>query len=186
MAAWGRRSNQQATRWVETTAAGRMFGNMVIRPVCTLENPSANFHAKARSVADLAMLVGMGGLGDLGALGDAGDALATADDATTAAAPIVVGPDGIAVPTDADELKRGLSLLQDASTNPVASRKFVGTDSSGLPLRIRIERAHPESPSYTGPIDSLHVVDHLHLDRRANGATGSWSSSWKIPLDWPW
>ena len=128
-------------------------------------------------------LAGMAGAGKVfGVFG--GPAEASTD--ATSGVNFIVGPDGVAIPTDASALQRGLSLLQDTSTNPAMSRKFVGADSSGLPIRVRIERAHPEDPNYSGPTDPIHIVDHLHLDRRANGMTGGWQSAWKIPFDWPW
>jgi len=91
---------------------------------------------------------------------------------------------GVAIPTDPAELKSNLAQLNETSTNPDASRKFVGTDSQG-PLRVRVEKAHPEDPAFTGTPDPLHTVDHLHIDRRANGTTGAWGSEEKVPYDWP-
>jgi hypothetical protein len=96
----------------------------------------------------------------------------------------LVTESGVAVPTDAAELRANMQLLQDTSTSPATSRKFVGVDSQG-PLRVRIEQAHPETPGYTGPVDPLHTVDHLHIDRRLNGTTGPWQSTEKLPYDWP-
>jgi RHS repeat-associated protein len=104
---------------------------------------------------------------------------------TTGEADFIVGSEGTAIPRDLAVFKSGLALMKDVSTNPATSGKFVGSDSNGVPVRIRIEQAHPEDPSYTGPSDPLHTVDHLHVDRRANGMTGSWGSSWKIPFGWP-
>jgi len=104
--------------------------------------------------------------------------------AKTPAPRFLVTESGVAVPTRAAELKSNLQLLQETSTSPATSRKFVGVDSQG-PLRVRIEQAHPSTPGYTGPIDPLHTVDHLHIDRRLNGTTGPWQSSEKLPYDWP-
>jgi RHS repeat-associated protein len=95
-----------------------------------------------------------------------------------------VTPSGVAIPTSADELTSNMRALTETSTNPSSSRKFVGTDSQG-PLRVRVERAHPVDPNFTGTPDPLHTVDHLHLDRRANGETGHWSSSEKVSYEWP-
>lgn len=95
-----------------------------------------------------------------------------------------VTSDGVAVPTSPKELESNMCCLTDKSTNPSASRKFVGEDSHG-PIRVRIEKAHPDSPDYTGPIDPLHTVDHLHIDRRENGQTGGWFSKEKLPYPWP-
>jgi len=81
-------------------------------------------------------------------------------------------------------LKGNLSKLSEASTNPATSRKFVGNDSSG-PLRVRIEKGHPADPNFKGKPDPLHTVDHLHIDRRANGNTGPWSSQEKTGYGWP-
>jgi hypothetical protein len=103
-------------------------------------------------------------------------------------ADFIVDSRGTAIPTDPARLRAGLEdsgAFTDASTSPATSRKFVGTDE-GEPIRIRVERGHPEDPNYTGPRDPLHAVDHLHVDRRANGATGPWRSVWKIPYNWPW
>ena len=96
----------------------------------------------------------------------------------------VVTPDGVAVPTDPTELKANMQNLDDKSTNPDTSRKFVGTDSQG-PIRVRIEQAHPEDPNFTGTPDPLHTVDHLHIDRRENILTGPWFSKEKVPYAWP-
>ena len=96
----------------------------------------------------------------------------------------IVTPNGTVIPTDPNELLNNLQNLTDTSTNPTSSRKFVGQDSEG-PMRIRIEQAHPDDPTYTGPEDPLHTVDHMHIDRRANGSTGPWGSDEKIPCDWP-
>ncbi len=104
--------------------------------------------------------------------------------AKTTAPRFLVTESGVAVPTSAAELKANMQLLQEASTKPATARKFLGTDSQG-PLRVRIEQAHPSTPGYTGPIDPLHTVDHLHIDRRLNGTTGPWQSSEKLPYDWP-
>jgi RHS repeat-associated protein len=96
----------------------------------------------------------------------------------------IVTPDGVAIPTNPDELKDGMNILQDVSTNPDTSRKFMGTDSRG-PVRIRIEKAHPADPNFTGTPDPLHIVDHLHIDRRKNITTGPWSSKEKTAYEWP-
>jgi hypothetical protein len=95
-----------------------------------------------------------------------------------------VTPSGVAIPTSPAELKSNLGFLKEASTSPALSRKFVGTDSQG-PIRVRIEKAHPADPNYTGVPDPLHTVDHLHIDRRANVQTGPWGSGEKVPYDWP-
>lgn len=102
-------------------------------------------------------------------------------------ADFVVDSRGTAIPTDAGRLRAGLERsggFQDVSTNPATSRKFVGTDH-GDPIRIRVEKGHPLDPAYTGPSDPLHGIDHLHVERRANGATGPWREQWKIPYAWP-
>ena len=92
--------------------------------------------------------------------------------------------DGVAIPTDAAELKGSMSLLDDVSTNPATSQKFQGVDSQG-PVRVRIEKAHPSDPNFTGTPDPLHTVDHLHIDRRKNVTSGSWGSKEKVPYEWP-
>lgn len=102
-------------------------------------------------------------------------------------ATFVVDARGTTIPTDPVRLRAGLEdsgAFQDVSTNPATSRKFVGMDD-GDPIRIRIEKGHFDDPTYTGPPDPLHTVDHLHVERRANGATGPWTEAWKIPYDWP-
>ncbi len=103
---------------------------------------------------------------------------------TTVAPRFLVTESGVAVPTEAAELQANMKLLQETSTSPATARKFLGTDSQG-PLRVRIEQAHPSTPGYTGPIDPLHTVDHLHIDRRLNGTTGPWQSNEKLPYGWP-
>jgi len=103
---------------------------------------------------------------------------------TTATTPrFLVTESGVAVPANPAELRANMELLEKVSTKDTAG-KFLGTDSQG-PLRVRIEQAHPETPGYTGPIDPLHTVDHLHIDRRLNGTTGPWQSSEKLPYAWP-
>jgi hypothetical protein len=109
---------------------------------------------------------------------------AEAPTAETAASRYAVTESGVAVPTEAAELKANMQLLQETSSNPATARKFVGADSQG-PLRVRIEQGHPSTPGYTGPIDPLHTIDHLHIDRRLNGATGPWQSKEKISYVWP-
>jgi RHS repeat-associated protein len=96
----------------------------------------------------------------------------------------VVTEDGVAIPTDRRTLNNALSNLTETSTNPATSRKFVGADSKGS-LRVRIEKAHPSDPDFTGVPDPLHTVDHLHIDRRRNVDTGSWYSKEKTQYDWP-
>jgi RHS repeat-associated protein len=103
---------------------------------------------------------------------------------STAGARFLVTPDGVAIPTNPEEVLGNMSKLKDVSTNPSSSRKFTGTDSKG-PIRVRIEKAHPEDPSFTGEPDPLHTVDHMHIDRRANGTTGPWTSKEKIQFTWP-
>ena len=133
----------------------------------------------ATFAAVFALTRGAGAEADPGAAPDLGS--------TARGASFVVGRDGIVIPTDAAEFLHRLGdFFRETSTRPATSRKFVGTDSHGVPIRFRVERGHPEDPSYTGPKDPLHTVDHLHVDRRANGMTGGWSSSWKIPFPWPW
>jgi RHS repeat-associated protein len=95
-----------------------------------------------------------------------------------------VTPNGVSIPTGAEELKANMIHLADASTNPTSSRKFVGRDSQG-PIRVRIEQAHSPTPDFSGTPDPLHVVDHLHIDRKVNGETGRWLSSENVPYDWP-
>jgi hypothetical protein len=95
-----------------------------------------------------------------------------------------VTPDGVAIPTNPAELRSNLSRLEDVSTNPASSGKFVGTDSNG-PIRVRVEKAHPSDPNFTGTPDPLHTVDHLHIDRRKNVTSGPWKSKEKVPYDWP-
>lgn len=96
----------------------------------------------------------------------------------------MVTPDGVAIPTNPNTLKKGLSTLQETSTKPSSSRKFLGEDSKG-PMRIRIEKAHASDPNFTGTPDPLHTVDHLHIDRRKNKTTGGFKSKEKIPYVWP-
>jgi hypothetical protein len=96
----------------------------------------------------------------------------------------VVTSSGVAIPAKAAGLKSNLSVLTEASTNPASSRKFIGADSQG-PLRVRIEKGHPADPSFTGKPDPLHTVDHLHIDRRANGTSGPWGSTEKTSYGWP-
>jgi RHS repeat-associated protein len=91
---------------------------------------------------------------------------------------------GVAIPRQPAELRSNMSLLTDRSTEPAKSMKFVGQDSLG-PVRVRIEKAHDNNPNFTGVPDPLHIVDHVHIDRRANGATGSWGSEEKVPYAWP-
>lgn len=81
-------------------------------------------------------------------------------------------------------LRNGLDNLQDVSTNPSSSRKFLGQDVNGS-MRIRIEKGHPSDPNFTGTPDPLHTVDHLHIDRRKNVTSGPWSSKEKVQYDWP-
>ena len=101
-----------------------------------------------------------------------------------AAPACVVAEQGVAIPMDPDELVSSLQNLEDRSTSPATSRKYVGVDSNG-PVRVCIEQAHAEDPAYTGPQDPLHVVDHLHIDRRLNVTSGAWKSGEKIPYEWP-
>jgi RHS repeat-associated protein len=108
----------------------------------------------------------------------------TTEKGGTKKADYVVTPEGVAIPTDPTKLKANLRTFEDVSTNPEASRKFLGRDSSG-PIRIRIEKAHPSDPEFKGVPDPLHSVDHLHIDRREKGTTGPWRSQEKTGYDWP-
>jgi hypothetical protein len=103
-------------------------------------------------------------------------------------ATFVVDSSGGAVPTEPGRVGEWLSNSRwtETSTNPGSSRKFVGADSDGTPVRIRVERGHPEDAGFTGVPDPLHTGDHLHVDGRVNGMTGKWQSQWKIPMQWPW
>jgi hypothetical protein len=127
-------------------------------------------------------------------IGQAAKALATGalEGAATAEANIakvepdfVVTEEGVAIPKNPDTLKSALSNLSDKSTNPAASRKFVGADANG-PIRIRIEKAHSADPNFVGESDPLHAVDHLHIDRKTNVTTGKWYSQDKVQYDWPY
>lgn len=120
--------------------------------------------------------VGNGGV-QLSDVVDGGESVAKGAD-------YVVTPQGVAIPTNPSELKHNLGQLKDVSTNPSSSRKFVGEDSLG-PVRVRVEKAHPDDPGFTGTPDPLHTVDHLHIDRRSNGTSGSWGSKEKTNYDWP-
>lgn len=53
------------------------------------------------------------------------------------------------------------------------------------PVRVRVEKALPEDPDFEGRLDPLHVVDHLHIDRRRNVDSGPWKSAEKVGYDWP-
>ena len=99
-------------------------------------------------------------------------------------ADFAVTEEGVAIPKDPDQLKDGLSKLDDVSTSPDKSRKFTRQDEHG-PIRVRIEKAHPPDPNFTGTPDPLHTVDHIHIERRTNGATGGWKTKDKIQYDWP-
>ena len=103
---------------------------------------------------------------------------------STSKARFEVTPDGVAIPRKPGELKSVLSKMQDTSTNPATSRKFVGEGSAG-PVRVRVEKAHPTKPNFQGTPDPLHTVDHLHVDRRKNVTSGGWSSKEKVQFDWP-
>jgi hypothetical protein len=71
-------------------------------------------------------------------------------------------------------------------TSSLASptRKFLGSDSQG-PLRVRVDKAHPTDPGFTGTPDPMHSVDHLHLERRENSMSGPWRTDEKVQYDWP-
>jgi hypothetical protein len=97
----------------------------------------------------------------------------------------IAGPDGTIIPTNPTALRDNLARMQDTSINPDISRKFTGTDSVGRPVRARVDRAHPTDPGFRGRPDPLHGVDHLHIERRSKGLTGSWVGSWKVELPWP-
>jgi hypothetical protein len=173
--------------------AGRL-SNAVVTPVVVgaiTGKPVSIDKEEVKSVAiELALTLVSEGQGRLsGARVRAIEARTIAETETSAsaepAARFVVTENGVAVPTDAAELTANLQSLDEVATaDPNKSRKFVGTDYQG-PLRVRIEKAHPETPGYTGPIDPLHTVDHLHIDRRVNGASGPFKSREKIPYDWP-
>lgn len=109
---------------------------------------------------------------------------ATAKGTQPSGARFEVTPSGVAIPTDPKEVMSNLGQMKDVSTNPGSSRKFTGTDSQG-PVRVRVEKAHPADPNFKGRPDPLHTVDHMHIDRRSNGATGAWSSKEKISYKWP-
>ncbi len=97
-------------------------------------------------------------------------------------ADFVVTPDGIAVPTDVQALKAGLSNLTDVSTGGYA--KYTG-EAGGLPVRYQFHEGHVVDPTFTGTPNPLHIVDHLHIDRQFNGMTGPWEHQWTIGYPWP-
>ena len=65
--------------------------------------------------------------------------------------------------------------------------KYTGESSKG-PVRVRVEDAHPATPGYSGPTDNDHLVDHVHIEYRENGATGGWGkgngNKISIPQSW--
>ncbi len=102
----------------------------------------------------------------------------------------IVTKEGTVIPTDKNTLKSNLNKMDDVSTDPSRMKKFSGEDSKG-PMRVRVDKAHGTDPNYTGPHDSLHDVDHIHIERRKNETSGPWTDKRpdgekeKIPYEWP-
>jgi hypothetical protein len=65
--------------------------------------------------------------------------------------------------------------LAAVSDRGIARAHQIAGDAGPDPLRVRIEKGHPHDPNFKGKPDPLHTVDHLHIDRRANGITGPWT-----------
>jgi len=107
-----------------------------------------------------------------------------ANEDVTKKADFTVTPDGVAIPMNPNTLNENLKQLDFQSTSKATSKKYVSEDSLG-PMRVRIEKAHPSDPNFTGTPDPLHTVDHLHIDRRKNVTTGGFKSKEKIQYDWP-
>lgn len=66
--------------------------------------------------------------------------------------------------------------------------KHEGVGSNG-PVRVRVENAHPEKPSYPGQANPDHDVPHIHVEHKKNGDTGPWgkgdpSNKTTFPQDW--
>jgi len=89
----------------------------------------SDWHAKARSIADLGMLASGGELGDLGSLSDAGDAAAVAADANDA------GKAASAVESAANSAPMEYTNLYGAESGGVLAQ----VDSSGV-LNLAIEK----------------------------------------------
>jgi len=96
----------------------------------------------------------------------------------------IVTPDGVTIPKNVNVLTENLKYLDFQPTSTTTSLKYVGYDELG-PIRIRIEKAHSEDKNFIGPIDPLHTVDHLHIDRRQNITTGPFKSKEKIEYEFP-
>lgn len=123
IAVQARQANKHATQWVQTTPTGRLFDSMVIQPVCTLQDPNADWHAKARAAVDLGMLAGGPELGETGALGDAAD-VATSGDAAGA------------------EVEQYVNLASEARTEHILSGDATGGGHlwPGLPGKTHSQR----------------------------------------------
>ena len=59
-----------------------------------------------------------------------------------------------------------------------AASKYAGVDSRG-PIRVRVDMGgHPKNIYHKGPYSPFHEISHYHIDRKVNGQTGSWFSTY--------
>jgi RHS repeat-associated protein len=89
-----------------------------------------------------------------------------------------VTPKGDVVPATESGFNYNLSKMIEQNG------KYVGVGSNG-PVRVRVEDAHTEKPSFSGQISIDHDIPHVHVEYRQNGDTGPWGSNkTTFPQDW--
>lgn len=87
-----------------------------------------------------------------------------------------VTPNGEAIPATLNGFNNNLLRLD------YQNGKYVGLDSLG-PIRIRTNEIHLDNPNFTGLLNPLHSTPHFHIDRRLNGFTGRWVTTYAGQLE---
>lgn len=52
--------------------------------------------------------------------------------------------------------------------------KYMGTNSTSIPLRVRIGGVHPPTDVAAHNLNPCHEVPHIHVEYRKNIFTGGW------------
>ncbi len=87
-----------------------------------------------------------------------------------------ITPLGDAIPATRKGFEANLSKLEKNNG------KFYGQDLNGF-VRIRVEK-HTPTPNYKGPQNPFHCNQHFHIDKRINGTTGPFKSTYTGLMGW--
>jgi hypothetical protein len=66
--------------------------------------------------------------------------------------------------------------------------KVVLQNSNGVPIRVRVEGAHPPTNVPAHLKNPFHEVPHVHIEYRQNVLTGAWgkglNNTFTLPQSW--